>query len=108
MRRYTVGWSEPAIDLLKRLSDARIQAKLLEVADTLSDAPETRGKALRDEFAGYWSLHWSRYRIVYAIDHTARVVRIAAVGLRADGKAKDVYETARKLLSQGLLEPPPT
>jgi mRNA-degrading endonuclease RelE of RelBE toxin-antitoxin system len=106
MSSYAVGWTEPAIRLLEGIRDVRVRSRLLRVAEALREAPHQRGRPLRDEFSGYWSLHWSRYRIIYIIEDGSHVVRIAAVGMRAEGKPHDVYETARRLLSQGLLDPP--
>ena len=103
---YTVEWTEPALELLGEIADNRIQRKLLEAADELSTDPEKRGKPLVGDLAGYWSAHWSRYRMVYLIDDDEQKVYVLAGGIRQAGKPRDIYELARRLLRRGLLEPP--
>ena len=50
------------------------------------------GKALKFELAGYRSLRSSRYRIIYRIRDTDRVVEIHYFGVR-----RDVYEAFHRL-----------
>ena len=103
---YSVEWTEPALGLLGETTDNRIQRKLLEVADELATDPDKRGKPLVGDLAGYWSVRWSRYRMVYLIDDDTHKVYVLAVGMRQEGKPRDIYELARRLLRRGLLEPP--
>jgi mRNA-degrading endonuclease RelE of RelBE toxin-antitoxin system len=106
MATYAVRFAAHARELWVSISDRRLKGKLLEVAATLADLPALRGRALSEDLEGYFSLHWSRYRLVYLIDETELTVWIVALGQRAQGKAHDVYATAQKLLRQGLLDPP--
>ncbi len=106
MPEYTVWWTEQAIELTNAIGDRRIRAKLWGAADSLREHPHEKGRPLRDELTGFRSLHWSRYRIIYEIDEATRQVRIAVVGMRSEGKERDVYETARRLLAQGLIDSP--
>jgi len=103
---YAVEWTEPALALLAEITDKRIQRKLLEVADELATDPDKRGWPLAANLAGYWSLHWSRYRVIYLMDDEAQKVYALAAGMRQEGKPRDIYELARRLLRRGLLEPP--
>ena len=102
---YTVEWTEPALELLGETTDNRIQRKLLDTADELSTDPDKRGGPLVGDLAGYWSVRWSRYRVVHLIDDDAQKVYVLAVGMRQEGKPRDIYELARGLLRRGLLEP---
>ena len=106
MSRFEVRWTQAGHALWGEVSDARLRAKLLTLAATLGDEPAQKGRPLRDELAGYFSLHWSRWRIIYSLDKEAGCVWIFAVGHRAEGKPSDVYRTASKLLRLGLLTPP--
>ncbi len=103
---YIVEWTEPALELLGEIADKRVQRKLLEVAEELATDPDKRGRPLVGDLAGYWSVRWSRYRVVYLIDDDAQKVYVLAGGIRQEGKPRDIYELARKLLRRGLLEPP--
>lgn len=106
MAGYQVHWTRAARDLWREIGDRRIQARLLEVAGRLAHSPEQRGRALNDELAGFWSLHWSRWRIIYSIGEESHQVHIHIIGLRQQGKRRDVYSMARKFLRQGFLEIP--
>ncbi|HYL88411.1 MAG TPA: type II toxin-antitoxin system RelE/ParE family toxin [Burkholderiales bacterium] len=63
---------------LKRAVKAAIRA--------LAEAP-TAGDPLHGELAGMFKVRVRRYRIVYAVDRTARILNILAVGHR-----RSIYE----------------
>ena len=50
-------------------------------------ADPTTGEPLRRDLEGLWKFRVRRYRLVYAVDRAARVVRIFAVGHR-----RGIYE----------------
>ena len=106
MAGYQVRWTETAVSLLEDIADRTVQAKLLNAAAELADEPQLRGRPLKGNLGGYRSLHWSRYRIIYLIDEGTKTVFVLAVGRRIEGKSRDVYQIARRLLRQGLLELP--
>ncbi len=103
---YEVRWTEPALELLAEIADQRIQRRLLEAAAELSTDPDKRGRQLTGNLAGYWSFHWSRYRIIYLTDDDTGTVFVVAVGIRQEHKPRDIYQLAKRLLRRGLLEPP--
>jgi mRNA interferase RelE/StbE len=53
--------------------------------------PET-GEPLRGDLEGLWKFRVRRYRIVYAVDRRARVIRVFAVGHR-----RGIYEAVAEL-----------
>lgn len=57
--------------------------------------PET-GKLLRDEFEGFRTYRIGRFRIIYSVDETRKVIRLAAVGHR-----RTIYEELSELLRRG-------
>ena len=103
---YQVRWTEPALELVGEIADQRIQRHLLEAAEELCSDPDKRGRPLTGNLAGYWSLHWSRYRIIYLIDDESEMVFVVAAGMRQEHKPRDIYQLAKKLLRRGLLAPP--
>lgn len=116
---YQVRWTEPALELLGEIADQRIQRNLLAAADSavaaraalvksaeLGSDPDKRGRPLTGNLTGYWSLHWSRYRIICLIDDEGETVFVVAAGIREEHKPRDIYQLAKKLLRRGLLEPP--
>jgi mRNA interferase RelE/StbE len=65
----------------------------------LSMDPETGIPLVRD-LAGLWKYRVRRFRIVYAIDRSHRVIRIFAVGHR-----RDVYAAVARRTRPGRNEP---
>ena len=94
--------------MLADIKDKRVQELLAKRAKGLAREPDKQGKAMVDECKGLRSIRavGQRYRIIYAIREAKVIVAIVAVGLRKQGSKKDVYELAKKLIRQGLLDPP--
>lgn len=67
----------------------------------LSLVPEA-GEPLRRELEGLWKYRVRRFRIVYALDYTNRILRIVAVGHRR-GIYDEVTEHLRRPESSGEL-----
>ena len=54
------------------------------VMGPLRDNPHRVGKPLVGDLAGFWSARRGAYRVVYAIDEAAKVVRVDRIDHRAD------------------------
>jgi len=46
--------------------------------------PRTRGKALEEEFAGFWRYRVNDYRIICKIDDQRSLIQIVRIGHRYD------------------------
>ena len=105
---YQIRLAPSAFQLLRDIADRRVQAKLQEAIDGLTEEPAKQGKALIGELVGYRSLRavGQRYRILYRVDASNALVLIVALGIRKAGSKKDVYALARKLLRLRLVGPP--
>ena len=105
---YQIRLAPSAFQLLRDIADRRVQAKLQEAIDGLTEEPAKQGKALIGELGGYRSPRavGQRYRIIYRVDANNALVLIVALGIRKAGSKKDVYALARKLLRLRLVEPP--
>src|SRR5256885_13277996 len=103
---YTVRWTETALKLAEAIPDQRIKRAVYDRAGQLAKSPEKQGKPLIGELAGFRSVRAAgqRYRIVYRVERREITVLIVAVGRRRSGDKGDIYELARKLLRQGLLD----
>ena len=102
---YRIRLAPSALQLLKKIADRRILAKLQEAIDGLAEEPEKQGKALIGDLGGYRSLRavGQRYRVIYRVDDHSTAVFILALGMRKAGSKKDVYALARRLLRLGLI-----
>ena len=108
MMQWHIELTQPARQQLADIKDRRVRTAIASRIDALRQDPERQGKALIGELAGYRSLRavGQRYRIVYRVEADRVLVYVVTIGMRKEGDKKDIYELARKLLRQGLLEPP--
>ena len=103
---YAIKWAQTALKMAEAIADKRIRAQIVERVSELAAAPEQLGKPLTGELAGYWSLRavGRRYRILYRVERRQITVLVVAVGRRREGDKGNIYELARRLLRQRLLE----
>lgn len=97
---YKVVIQPVALEMLRRISDRRIRGKIFQRIEELAQEPEKRGKPLRDELLGFWSLRAAaqRYRVIFKIEELHVEVVVIAIGLRRAGDRGDAYEIAKKLV----------
>ena len=102
---YRILITETCISLINKLSDKKIQRKILDRIEQLSEDPGKQGKNLVQDLSGFRSVHAAgRYRIIYKIDKKTVIVYVLAAGIRKEGDKKDIYKIAKKLLDAGLLD----
>jgi len=102
---YQTVLSLGARRLLAAVTDRRIRRKIADRIDGLAEDPESQGKALLGELAGYRSVRAAgqRYRIIYSVDRSRKQVSILAIGIRRQGSRRDAYYLAQKLLRLRLI-----
>ena len=91
--------------MLAAIADRRVREKLARTIDSLESDPESRGKPLGDDLAGYRSVRavGQRYRVIYRVERSTVVVMVVAAGIRKEGSPDDIYRVAAKLVRLGLL-----
>jgi len=103
--KYEILITDTCLDLIAKISDKKIQRKILGRIEKLSDEPDKQGKRLVKDLTGFCSVHVSkRYRIIYRIGEKTVTIYVLAVGIRKEGDKKDIYAIAKKLLNAGLLD----
>jgi mRNA interferase RelE/StbE len=105
---YSIRIAPAALKMLEDISDRRVRSKLIETIDRLAEEPDKQGKPLGGELSGYRSLRavGQRYRIIYRVEGDLIIVFIVAIGLRKERSKSDIYNLAKKLLRQGLVDLP--
>ncbi|MDY6906190.1 MAG: type II toxin-antitoxin system RelE/ParE family toxin [Thermodesulfobacteriota bacterium] len=103
--KYTVRLTQQAKKMLAAISDKRIQTKLADRMEKLSQDPAKQGKALLASLSGYRSVRavGQRYRIIYTINEDVITVLVVALGIRKEKDKKDIYHLARKLIQKNLV-----
>lgn len=83
-------------DIIRHLPpDIKVAVK--QALRALSETPDL-GEPLRRELTGLWKYRVRRFRIVYAINHPSRSLRILAVGHR-----RRIYDEVTEAVRQGKL-----
>ena len=102
--KYTVRLTQQAKKMLAAISDKRVQTKLADRMEKLSQTPEKQGKTLLSSLSGYRSVRavGQRYRIIYTIDDDIVTVLVVALGIRKEKDKKDIYQLAKKLIQKNL------
>ncbi len=93
MTPFRVRYTPTAADSIRHLHPGVKQA-IREAIRGLSADP-LGGHPLTLELAGFRSLRVSRYRVIYRLNETDRLLEIHLVGLR-----KDIYEVFREFLGR--------
>ncbi|SRR5712691_5220222 len=104
--RYLIKWTETALEMVEAIADRRIRGQIVARVEELARDPELMGKPLVGELAGYRAIRAAgqRYRILYRVERKLVTILVVAVGRRKEGDRKDIYELARRLLRQRLLD----
>lgn len=105
--RCTVVWTATAGTLLGEITDRRVRQLIFDTTKRLEHEPGKQGAPLTRDLAGFRDLRAAgqRYRVLYRVEESQRVVHVVAVGLRREGSRDDIYELAKRLLRIGLIEP---
>ncbi len=106
MITHRISLTQTAFKMLGAISDRRVQEKIKETINDLAQDPEKQGKPLIGDLTGYRCVRavGQRYRIIYSVDRDSVLVLVIALGLRKEGSKKDIYELAKKLIKQKLVE----
>lgn len=90
---YRLRVSSTLADLIRGLHP-RLKRKLRASLRAILDDP-AMGKPLRDELEGLWSYRVSRFRVIYRVSPSGRVVELIAIGPRAR-----IYEETLRLIKR--------
>jgi mRNA-degrading endonuclease RelE of RelBE toxin-antitoxin system len=83
--------------------EVKIRRKISDKIDTLTTSPELRGKPLQTSLKAYRSIKIARYRAIYQVPISGRVVNIVCIGIRKKGDKNDVYRVAQQMLNRSQL-----
>lgn len=88
------------------IPDRRTRGQIVARVEELAKTPEALGKPLTGELTGYRAVRAAaqRYPIIYRVERRLVTILVVAVGRRKEGDRKDIYELARRLLRQRLLD----
>ena len=93
MSRFRLAYSETCRRVIKNLHPD-LKPILKNEIENLRTNPYL-GKPLMEELAGFYSLRFRRYRVIYRITTAKKIVEIHYIGHR-----RDIYDEFRKLLEK--------
>ena len=91
MSRFRLTYSEACRRVIKTLHPDLKPVLRKEIENLRKDPYQ--GKLLLEEVAGFYSLRFKRYRVIYRIETGKKLIEIHYVGHR-----RDIYDEFRKLL----------
>lgn len=100
--------TDAAKDMLLRIGKKygkRVYETLRDMIRGLEFEPEKKGQALAGRLHGFYSLHYSRYRVVYRIDGEKAVVLVIGAGWHESGPRADIYQVIEQMLQSGVIDP---
>src|SRR5687767_14369565 len=108
LERHRVVISESAKQMLRSIGKKygkRVYETLRDLILALEFEPEKKGQPLRGKLHGLYSLHYSRYRVVYKIENDHPVVLVIGAGWHESGSRADIYQVIERLIQAGEVFP---
>jgi mRNA interferase RelE/StbE len=102
---YQVDITPAALEALEAVADRQTRGAIVRRIDAMTEEPKKLGKPLRGWLTGFLSLRTAgqRYRVIYKVDDGKKRILVYLVGIRKEGKRRDVYALAERLVKRGLI-----
>lgn len=104
---YRVRLVREAKEMLRKIGKKfgkNTYESLRDLIQELEFNPEQRGEALSGQLHGLYSLHYSRFRVIYRIHEGSAVVLVLAAGWHESGSRKDIYRILERMVESGILD----
>lgn len=104
---YRVKLTDEATDMLRAIGrkyGKKTYEILRDLIRDLEFEPKKKGSALCGKLAGFWSLHYSRFRVIYKIDDGRIRVLVVGAGFHETGSRRDIYRILERLADTGMIE----
>ena len=92
--------------MLADIRDRRVRRQIVAKLHTLQQDPERLGKPLVGELKRCYSVRAAaqRYRVIYQVTPASLIATVIAVGIRPQDDRGDIYEVARRLIRNRLVD----
>ena len=104
---YRVRLVREASEMLRKIGKKfgkKTYEALRDLIQELEFNPEQKGEMLTGELYGLYSLHYSRFRVIYRIHDGAAEVVVLAAGWHESGSRKDIYRILERMVESGYLD----
>jgi mRNA interferase RelE/StbE len=101
---YQIEITPTALKALEAIADRRTRGAIVRRIDNLAEEPDKQGKPLRGQLAVLSArAAGQRYRVVYRVEDAKKRVPVYLVSIRREGRRRDVYVLAERLVQRGLV-----
>lgn len=103
---FRVRLTASAKDDLRRIGKRYGKKSYETIRDLICDLefdPDRKGEPLQGRLSGFYSRHYSRFRIIYKIDKGEPVVVVVGTGYHEAGSRTDIYKLIERLVDSGTL-----
>lgn len=107
-QRYRVRLAARVKDDLRRIGKKYGKKSYETVRDlikSLEFEPQKKGEPLSGRLKGLYSLHYSRFRIIYGIYNQELVVAVVGAGWHEHDSRRDIYKLIERALDSGIVMP---
>ena len=104
---YRVRLVREASDMLRKIGKKfgkKTYEALRDLIRELERSPEQKGEMLTGELYGLYSLHYSRFRVIYRNHDGAAEVIVLAAGWHESGSRRDIYRILERMVKSGFLD----
>lgn len=105
--KYTVEITNRAIEMLRDIRKRhgkRTYEILRDLILDLESKPALKGQPLTGPLHGLFSLHYSRFRVVYMVENNRARVLVVAAGHHSSGERDDIYQILKRMVESGQIE----
>lgn len=103
MSAYQIKFKREGLDDVKALSKNVRNALRAHLKDDFIQNPVGCSYELRDQLKGFRSHHWDKYRVVFKIVETERLIVIVAIDERSAQSRQNVYRRLEVMAARGEL-----
>lgn len=104
--RFKVRMTDTATEMLRSIGKRFGRHTYEVIKNLLRDLefdPDQKGDPLRGLLKGLYSLHYSRFRIIYKVRKEQVQVIVVGAGHHQSGSRKDIYKIIERLVDSGAL-----
>jgi mRNA-degrading endonuclease RelE of RelBE toxin-antitoxin system len=88
---------------IRKKYGAKVFGMLRDLIRGLASEPQKKGEPLSGVLHGLYSLHYSRYRVIYKISEGRALVLVVAAGWHESGSPSDVYQVIQRMIESGKI-----
>jgi mRNA-degrading endonuclease RelE of RelBE toxin-antitoxin system len=104
---FRVRITHESKEMLRRVGKKYGQKSYGILRDLIRDLecePQQKGQPLHGQLRGLYSLHYSRFRVLYKVERSQAIVLVVGAGYHQSDSRSDIYRVIERLVESGHIE----